>query len=289
MKTAWKLILCWLAFVIALLLYPPLSQALHLPEIVPPGNTPPMLLFVSQILAGAIIVVGLYPLAQHLRGATAVRSIVVVAFLFLVLGVNDTIEARFFTNLVDGKVSSAVLYNGLEALLVGIAMGVCFGASGQAAGITHRGWLALSGRGIVAWLAWPIIYFAFGMLIAPIVVPYYNAGMAWLRIPAPSTILTMQLIRSVIFLAASLPFIALWKGSRLGLWGALGLAHAAVVGISGLAGASFMPWVLRVTHSVEITADSFVYAGLLVLLFAAPSARAEVAAHPPSQAHPLPT
>ena len=102
-------------------------------------------------------------------------------------------------------------------------------------------------------------------------VPYYNAGIAGLRIPALSTILVVQLVRSVIFLAASLPFIALWKGSRRGLWLALGMAHAFTVGFYGLVGATFLPMVLRVAHSVEIAGDSFAYAGLLVLLFAAPS------------------
>ena len=288
MKTAWKLIICWVAFVIALFASSMFMKTMHLPEITPPGGTSLMLLLLAQLLAGAIIVLGLYPMAQHLRGDAAVRAMAAVAFLFLVLGVNDTIEARVFTNFVEGKIASVVLYNAVQAILVGIAVGMSFGASGQATGMAHRGWLALSSRGIIAWLAWPVIYFVFGMLIAPIVLPYYNAGIAGLRIPAPGTIVTVQLIRGLVFLAASLPLVALWKGSRLGLWGALGLAHAAVVGISGLAGATFFPWVLRITHSVEITADSFAYAGLLVLLFAAPSPRTAVAEPPPTEAHPLP-
>jgi hypothetical protein len=111
------------------------------------------------------------------------------------------------------------------------------------------------------------------MCVGPIVVPYYNAGIAGLKLPHLSLILELQLFRSIIFLAVSLPFIALWKGSRRGLWFALGLTHAVVVGIYGLIGATFLPWVLRITHSVEITCDSFAYAGLLVLLFSAPAAK----------------
>ncbi len=140
----------------------------------------------------------------------------------------------------------------------------------------------------VTWLAWPIIYFFFGMCVSPIVVPYYNAGIAGLRIPALSTILAVQLVRSVIFLAASLPFIALWKGSRRGLWLALGLAHAFTVGLYGLVGATFLPMVLRVTHSVEIAGDSFAYAGLLVLLFAAPATVKASTAPLPHDPHPQP-
>jgi hypothetical protein len=127
-------------------------------------------------------------------------------------------------------------------------------------------------RSAAAWLAWPLIYLIFGMCIAPIVTPYYAAGVAGLRIPAMSVVVETQLIRSVFFLASSLPFVALWNGSRRSLWLTLGLAHAVVVGYYGLASATFLPWILRIVHSAEITADSFAYAGLLVLLFAEPPA-----------------
>jgi hypothetical protein len=81
------------------------------------------------------------------------------------------------------------------------------------------------------------------------------------------TIIELQMIRSVVFLACSLPLIALWKGTRRHLWIALGLAHAVVVGLYGLTSTTFLPRILRVTHGVEILADSFVYTGVLVSLF----------------------
>jgi hypothetical protein len=61
------------------------------------------------------------------------------------------------------------------------------------------------------------------------------------------------------------------------------------VGIFGLVAASFLPAVLRITHGVEITCDSFAYAGLLVLLFAAPAASKELpaAAHGDAALHAL--
>lgn len=288
MKTAWKLNVCWLAFVLALIGYGFLAQAMRLPQMTAPGNDPLMTQFLAQLVGGAILVLGLYPLAARLTGNFAVRSLVLIAFLFLVLGVNGVLETRIFSHLVDGRVESVVVFYAVQALLVGIAMGASFGAEGSAAGLARGGWRVLSGRIVVAWLAWPVIYLAFGMMVAPIVIPYYKSGVAELVIPPMSTIVAVQLVRSAVFLAASLPLIALWKGPHLGLWGALGLAHAVVVGIYGLAGATFMPWVLRVTHSIEITADSFAYAGLLVVLFAAPIVRTATAEPPPSEAHPLP-
>ncbi|HEV2327124.1 MAG TPA: hypothetical protein VGS10_24505 [Terracidiphilus sp.] len=288
MKTAWKLNACWLAFVVALLGYGLLAQATHLPQIAAPDRTPMVIQFLAQLVGGAILVTGLYPLARGLTGTATLRANVVAGFLFLVLGINGVIETRAFSYLLDGKVVSAVVFYAMLSILVGAGMGLSFGAPGTAAGLAHRGWAAATGRGVVAWLAWPVIYFAFGLLVAPIVLPYYRAGVAALRIPPMSKVISIQLVRSLVFLAASLPFLALWNGSRRELWLALGLAHAVVVGIYGLAGATFLPWVLRITHSGEIAADSFVYAGLLVLLFAAPAAHAETNTANSPEAHPLP-
>jgi hypothetical protein len=137
----------------------------------------------------------------------------------------------------------------------------------------------------VAWLGWPVTYFVFGACVVPFVLPYYTSGALGLQLPPVGTVFEVQLLRSVIFLAASLPFIALWKGSRLGLWLALGSAHAVVVGLYGIISATFLPMIMRVAHGLEITADSFAYAGLLVLLFAARKESASVPAGAQLAAH----
>jgi hypothetical protein len=116
-------------------------------------------------------------------------------------------------------------------------------------------------------LAFPLVYFVFGMMIAPIVVPHYNAGIAGLRIPPIDVVFRTQLLRSLLFLLSALPIIRLWRRSRAQLILALGLAFTATVGLYGLLQASWLPMVLRITHSLEITADSFAYAAVLTLLF----------------------
>jgi hypothetical protein len=62
------------------------------------------------------------------------------------------------------------------------------------------------------------------------------------------------------------------------------LAHAVLAGLFGRAQAShLMPAILRITHSLEITADSFAYMGVLVWLFVPlPPAAAEEHAKRPS-------
>jgi hypothetical protein len=271
MKDLLKLIVCWFVFVVSVVATGFVNGALNLQSVRMPSSSPPAVQLAAQLCGGALLVFGLYPLARGLAASFVMRSLALGSFLFLALGVNGTVEVKAFTNLLAVGAASTTVFYGILALLVGTALGACFGSREAHAGLPHRGWPAWCGRAAVAWLAWPVIYFLFGACIAPIVVPYYRAGVPGLHIPPLNTILTVQLFRGLVFLACSLPFVALWKGSRRALWLGLGLAHAFVVGIYGLASATFLPWVLRVTHSIEISADSFAYAGLLVLLFTAPA------------------
>jgi hypothetical protein len=291
MRTILRIAVCWVAFVAALLGSGMIGALLHLHAVTPPGGSSAQTLFPIQLVAGLVLVVGLVPMARGLAAPTSLRAIALGSFILLALGVNGMIEARMFTHFLDNGIESASVFYIVLATIVGVALGWSFGAPSPATGLPHRGWLSWIPRVAAVWLAWPLIYFIFGACVAPIVVPYYNAGIAGLRIPSLSTILAVQLIRSVIFLAASLPFVALWKGSRRGLWFALGMAHAFTVGFYGLVGATFLPMVLRVAHSAEIACDSFAYAGLLVLLFAAPSAIANsntaTIEAAPLQPHPL--
>jgi hypothetical protein len=218
----------------------------------------------SSLFSGSV----LWPAASP-----AVRSIALGEFLYVALGINTVIEGKFFTHFFDGKLPAVTINFLLQGILVGAALGLLFGKPSLSASLPHHSPVAWAGRGLAAWLSWPLVYLIFGMCVAPIVLPYYNAGIVGLKLPHLDTVLEVQLLRSVIFLVASLPFIALWKGSRRSLWFALGLTHAVVVGIYGMVGATFFPIAMRVAHSLEMTCDGFAYAGLLVLLFAAPAAR----------------
>ena len=270
MKTALKLAACVAIFAVSLFAGGMILRLLHLPlASMPPSNTSQGMHFLLSLAAGALLVLGVFPLARRLAGSFALRWIALGSFVFLALGVNTMIELTIFSNLPGGgEAAEAVLYF-VQAVFLGAAVAVFFGTEEKAASMPHREWVAWTGRGIAAWIGFPVIYFFFGMCVAPIVVPYYQAGVAGLHIPPLSAILQVQLLRSAVFLASSLPLIALWKGSRRELWLALGLAHAVTVGIFGLTQATFMPGILRIVHGLEITADSFAYAGLLVLLFSA--------------------
>lgn len=283
MKTVLKLAVCVAVFAVSLVVGGMFVRLLHLQfASMPHSDTSERTHLLLALVAGTSLVLGIFPLARRLTGPFALRWIALGSFVFLALGVNTMIEVSVFGNSSGGGVAAEAVLYFVQAVFLGATVPVFFGTDEMASGLPHRGWIDWTGRGIAAWVGFPVIYFVFGLCVAPIVIPYYQAGVAGLHIPPLPSILQTQLLRSAVFLASSLPLIALWKGSRRELWLTLGLAHSVTVGIFGLVQATFMPGVLRVVHSVEIAADSFAYAGLLVLLFriAGSSAVASPAAVP---------
>jgi hypothetical protein len=86
--------------------------------------------------------------------------------------------------------------------------------------------------------------------------------------PSQEEILLILLVRSGLFLLACLPIIITWRRSRWRLFLNLGFALFVLVGFLYMLGAYYMPPAVRVPHTLEILADSFTYAGLLVVLLA---------------------
>ncbi len=269
MKVVRTILLAAIAYIIASVLSEVISSALHLPEPAIPAGATATQLFRNLIFASPLLMAALMPLASGLIGKWGKRWLVMAFLLFITVGLNTAIEASVFTvslgknaavtltlgTVLPALASAAVLVSGTAQRSDTPAVWVRFGPAAW-------GW-----RLLVAWLAFPVIYFVFGMSIAPIVMPYYKAGVAGVTIPPVDVVIRTQLVRSALFLLCSLPPLMLWRKSRGSVFLAMGLAHAVAVGIFGLVQASFFPMTLRVVHSIEITADSFAYAGVLVLLF----------------------
>jgi hypothetical protein len=268
MKLIGKVILSGIGYCIGMILGGMLTAALHIKSLPPVLGDPrsPETQFLITFLLAPILALSLLPLARGLRGSWIERCLAVAGLVFVAIGLNTLIELTVFSDMLpDGEISFWVFFV-LPSLLIAAAITSRQASDGPStmSSLTAPGWLW---RLTIAWLSFPVIYFFFGMCIAPIVVPYYDAGIAGLKIPSVDVIIRTQLIRSVIFLAASLPAALLWTKSRNQFILAMGLVHAMTVGIFQLAQAGFLPAVLRVTHSVEITADSFAYAAVLGLLF----------------------
>lgn len=275
MKAVGKILAVAVAYVLGVFITGMLGPMLHFPAYPVPAGFDAQKAFLLMIAATPLLAVGLVPLASGMRGHWISRCLAMGVLLFVAIGLNTIIEALIFTNMLKGSSPWLSVHSLFPCFFAAAVLAWGFGSSEGSTALRLQSAGGWSWRILLAWLAFPACYYVFGMCVAPFVIDAYNAGIAGLMIPAQSVIIRTQLLRSAIFLAASFPAILLWKESRGQFIFAMGLAHAMAVGIFQLIQGSFLPGVLRVAHSIEITADSFAYAAVLGLLFISKQRTAE--------------
>lgn len=261
-----KVLLAAGAYVAGTVLSGIVTARLHIPGVQPPPapTASPGHALLLASAAAPLLTIPLVLLEAGLGGTRWQRSGAIFALLFVSLGVNTVIELSVFSSLVPAGVVPASLHLVLPCAFAALVLGagprrdLPPGERGRRAGVL---------RYALAWLAFPLIYFVFGLCVAPFVVPHYASGVAGFTIPPLGTIAATQLLRSALFLAASVPLVRLWRGGRSRFVLATGLSYAAAVGVFYMAQAEFLPPTLRLAHACEIVADSFAYAAVLAWAF----------------------
>ncbi len=224
------------------------------------------------ILGSLVLTLGLAPLARRIRGGFVVRWLALAGLCYICLGVNTPIEAAIFSNL--GGMATIPVFSLLPCLLFAATMALLFKPAGRTDSFranakrffedrTAREW---TWRIVAAVCAFPLIYWTFGLMIAPAVRPYYEQGQFGLALPSATAILLVQLLRSTLFLGAAIPILIAASGRRRPLVLALGLAFYVLVGLFSMIQTYWLAPTLLVLHNLEIFADSMVYALALVLL-----------------------
>lgn len=274
-----RIVLCGLVFACAMSLSAPLVSALGLAMISVPEGVNRQAMALASLLVSPLLPLALAPLAARMAGGFAVRSASLALFAYVALGLNTMIEARIFSTMVGpGALAGMCVFYILPCLALGLAVAAAFPArDSRPAPVPHRSAAAWAGRFAIAWLAFPLAYLFFGSLISPLVIDPYRQGVAGLALPPMSVILATQLGRSLLFLGSVLPLVLLWSGAWRPLAVRLGWAWWVLVGLYGLSTAFWMPSNLRLIHALEIGADSFVHAFLLVWALRAPSRLAAAA------------
>jgi len=268
----WKVPICALAYTVGTMAGGALVSTLRMKLPAVPEQADEKIMGVFLLIGSVVLAVGIGPLARRIHATYLARWLILAALAYVCLGVNTPIEAAIFTNI--GGMPSMAVFSVLPCLFFAGVMAIVFKPSEKAEpfGLNVRRFF--SGRSAGGWVwrfaaaicAFPVIYWVFGMCVAPWVVEYYNQGQFGLTLPNVRVIVLVQLLRSSLFLLVSLPILIVWSGSRLRLTVALGFAFFVLVGLFGLIQVYWLGPVLLVLHNVEILADSLVYAGALVLL-----------------------
>lgn len=256
----------------------------------PPGIDPNATML-TMFATSPLLVVALYLLGRHLAGGWLVRASLLALLTWVAYLLNNVIEAIFFSSYLTAPWYNLVSFTpavlgcaGMTAWLWPAPHKENFQAIWQAH-FHLRSTNAWRWRLVGAALSFMPIYYGFGLLVVPFVGAAYEQGDFGLAVPALPTLLVVLLVRSLLFFLVCLPVIVAWRGSQRSLWLSLGVALFVMVGLLYMLAGNWLPVPLRVVHSLEILADSFVHAGVLVWLLTPPTAQS-VAPSTPRHGYP---
>jgi hypothetical protein len=267
----WRIPLCALAYVAGALAGGAAVSALGLPLPQMPEPAEAGTMGLLLLIASVALAAGLVPLARRLRGPYWLRWLMLAALCYVCIGVASPLEGAIFTTLDMSSVPALALP---PCLLFAAVLALLFQPAGRGDSLAVSVRWFFQGRrpGQWAWrlaaavCAFPIIYWTFGLMVAPFVMEYYRQGQFALAMPDPAVILATQFARSVLFLAAALPILIMWSGSKRRLILALGLAFYVLVGLFGMIQSYWLAPTLQVLHNTEMFIDSMAYALALTLL-----------------------
>ncbi len=268
---AWRIPLCAFGYVAGTIGGGMAASALGLPLPQLPEQTDEATMGLLLLIASLALAAGLAPLARRLSGPYWLRWLALAVLCYVCIGVTSPLEGAIFTTMDMACVPVLSL---LPCLLFAAVMALLFkpvGNEGSPAATVRR---IFSGRSVGQWMrrlaaaicVFPIVYWTFGLMVAPFVMEYYKQGQFALAVPNPAVILATQFARSALFLLAAMPILILWAGSRRHLILALGLAFYVLVGLFGMIQSYWLAPTLQVLHNAEMLIDSMVYAWALVAL-----------------------
>jgi len=271
-----KLLLCSLAFILGAAIGGMVAAILGLQQPPMPEGVDSSFAFLLLLLESPLMALALALVARGLGGGLLPRAMALSFFTWVVYTLNTAIESVAFTSTtVEGALFTTVSFL-LPSLLCATTAVWLFPPVEKELSLAAMARACFSGRTAGAWV-WRVavaaavfvpIYLVFGSLVAPLTARYFQESMYGLRLPSQEEILLVLLVRSGLFLLACLPIIITWRRSRWSLFLNLGFALFVLVGFLYMLGAYYMPLAVRVPHTLEILADSFTHAGLLVVLLA---------------------
>jgi hypothetical protein len=238
-----------------------------------PQGTDPQTLMLWQLVTSPLLALALAIVSLGLRGGYLARWLILSLFAWVTYSVNTLLEAAIFTTFGAASPFTALIQL-VGSVTCGAAVAVLFSPEhrGRSFATSMRQFFARRSATEWGWriplaaLAFMPIYLFFGRLVVPFTYEYYLQELVGLSAPGWGQILPVLFMRSVLFLAASLPVLLTWGKSRRGLVLSLGFALFVLVGAVGLIGGYWMPVSMRLFHGFEILADSLVYSWVIVIL-----------------------
>jgi hypothetical protein len=226
---------------------------------------------IYYLLIGSVLLAsGWYYLFKGIGGSKKERILISSFFILIGFSIGVTIESAIYSDVGSYHMSIILLL--LPMILYAIIITITTDTQKLLKPFDQRllsyfktwskkDWLK---KILLAIISFPIIYFIFGIIVSPFVTNYYSKLVGGLQLPDVGTIIGIQLIRSILFLAITIPVIINWTSTKTQLLISLTMAHFVMVFAYDIYLAIVMPFELVMIHGIEILADSFVYSLILV-------------------------
>ena len=277
----WRSLVAGLGYALITVLGGMMAENLDLPPAEMPAGMDPAGALLGILVSGIVMALALGPLARRLPIPVLERVGMLFLLLFAVNALN-LLEGLFFTTMVTGGTANILLTTATGSAGLAILLALLYRPPAEertlassAAGVLHRrsGWAWLW-RFAAAGVLFAALYLALGMLIAPLVQPYYADPSLHLVVPDFwRAIVPLQLVRGLLFTLIVLPLLWTLRGARWALAFWIGLALALLIGWAPMIQASFLPPVQRLIHGLEITVDSALYGLAVAWLLGMPADR----------------
>jgi small basic protein len=241
----------------------------------------PVDVFVSSFIGEVFIAITLVLVISKTRLKRLDLAVLAWLVLFVVQQFSNMLEGFFFTTLYSSVLyfAESVVSSLLTTLVGGVLAAVLFLpethdvslVSELSSYFDKRSSVSWASRVVVGSVAYFPIYFFFGLLITPFVLPYYTNPSAGLRVPSFAVIVPLEFFRGFLYVLSLLGIFATVKASGR----TMSIVAASILFVLGAlaplisaTASTVMPLAIIPFHLTEILADSVVYGAVLARLFA---------------------
>jgi hypothetical protein len=256
-----------------------IAGALPLPAPSLVAGVDPTLMMVVTFFSGVLFALALGPLSARIGAPFWQRAVLLFVLLFVLNSLINIIEALFFTTTPAAEQVTALVTSGVGYAGLALPLAVLFGPPSPRRGLltalgetlNQRRWTSWTWRFFLAGLLYVPVYLLFGMIISPIVLPYYQQLGMGLVVPGFEVMLPLEVFRGLLYALTLFPLIAALGSSRRSTAFWIVLTLCVLGSWQPMMQVVWWPLTLRLTHGLEITADSIVQGLIVAWLLWAPT------------------
>jgi hypothetical protein len=234
-------------------------------------GTPTLTYMIGTALTGLLYAALLRNILQSMTIGTRGRFFSIWIPIWVIQMFNPLLEGIFFTDQLNDPtlILGAIMFGMILTVIYAASAVILFRPKAVDSSILQMLRVHFRNKDASEWglrlvaasVSWTIIYFIFGNLVAPWVMPYYNdpAGSYSLVYPSTVELLALQSIRGIIYVGSLIPLVISMKSNVKRAFMVIASLMFIGGGLAIFLIVETFPLALRLFHSVDLLADSIVF------------------------------